>query len=91
MERIALPALEARTKQAPPVSERSELIGKFTDGVNASRGKKYKKLTHAYVASKLAHLSVSDLYAFLKQCEQARSFGAMFHWALKPKTNDPIK
>lgn len=84
MKRIELPALGEK-KAKGPVSERAELIGKFTDGVNRTRGGKYKKVTHAYIASKLAHLSVPDLYAFLKECENAKSFGALFHWALNPK------
>lgn len=68
-------------------SERAELIGKFTDRLNKERdGVKYKKLTYKRVGFLLSHLKgTSELYAFLRQCEEARSFSAYFWWALKPK------
>ena len=44
-------------------SERAELIGLFTDKINAERkGTKYKKLPARAIAVKLSHLSVSDCY-----------------------------
>jgi len=65
-------------------SERAEWIGKFTDRLNADRGQ-YKPLTYKRVGVMLAHLSNQDLHAFWKQCEEARSFGAWFHYSLKPQ------
>ena len=68
-------------------SERSELIGIFTDRLNRDRdGVKYKKLSYAAVSVKLAHIKTNfDLYAFLRSCEEARSFSAYFWWAIKPQ------
>ena len=60
-------------------SERAELVGYFTDEVNRERdGKKYKKLTPRYIAVKLAHLSVSDLYYMKSTLEDYRARGNSF-------------
>jgi len=71
-------------------SERAELIGKFTDRLNLDRdGVKFKKLSYAAVAVKLAHIKSNfDLYAFMRACEQANSFSKYFWWALKPKIDE---
>ena len=68
-------------------SERAELIGRFADRLNRDRDDvKFKKLSYAAVSVKLAHIKTNfDLYSFLRQCEEARSFSAYFWWALKPK------
>jgi hypothetical protein len=64
MEKISSLLKVPRNKStAGPNSERAQLIGYFTDQVNKERdGKKLKKVTPRYIAVKLAHLSVSDLY-----------------------------
>jgi hypothetical protein len=41
--------------------------------------------TAADIARKVALIPTDDLYAFYKQCEQARSFSRYFEWALKPR------
>lgn len=61
-----------------PGSERAELIGFFTDNLNAARvGTRWKPLSPAAVAAKVAHLSLADLYYFKSVCVDAerRGFG----------------
>lgn len=79
------------SKQALPNirSERDELIQMFTDRLNLSRKQAgYKAYPVRAVAVKLSHLSVRDMRDFYKDCERANSFGAYFHWALKPEKRD---
>jgi hypothetical protein len=68
-------------------SQRAELIGKITDRLNKERdGVKFKKLTYAGVSAKLSHIKGdSNLYAFYRQCEEAKSFYRFFFWSLNPK------
>ncbi len=66
-------------------SERADLIGRFHTRLNAERrGTKYKPLSVKFVAVKLGHLSVSDLYFFYKRCSEGE-FGKIFFGALKNK------
>lgn len=86
MQQIASLFTQIERQASKVRCERDELIQTFTNRLNAARqGTKWKPLTYRAIAVKLAHLSVSDLYAFQKQCEQAKSFSAYFFWALKPK------
>lgn len=72
------------TEKAPR-SERSDLIGKFTDRLNLTRdGVKFKKLSYARVGMILAHIPTEDLYYFWRVCEDAKSFSKFFWWALNP-------
>lgn len=67
-------------------SERDELLQMFIDRLNQARvGTKFKPLAARSVAIKVAHIPTSDLWAFYRQCEQAKSFSAYFFWALKPQ------
>jgi hypothetical protein len=75
-----------------PRTEREELITKFLDKLNPDRTSAgYRCMTYARVARMLQHLPTPELYPFFKQCENARSFGAYFHWALKPQTHPGLK
>lgn len=72
-------------KKDAPKSERADLIGRFHTKLNAERvGTKYKPLSVKFVAVKLGHLSVSDLYFFYKKCSEGE-FGKIFFGALKNK------
>jgi len=67
-------------------SERAYLISQFVEKINLERkGTKFKDITPRIVAIKTAHLSISDLYFFLKSCEQGDSFGKVFFGSLKIK------
>jgi hypothetical protein len=69
-------------------SERDELLSKFLSHDLKLRDHKTKQLrpiTDRELAIKLSHIPTGDLHAFYKQCENARSFGRYFWWALKPQ------
>jgi hypothetical protein len=67
-------------------SLRAELVGKITDRLNKERGTKYEKLSYERVASLVSYIKGdSELYAFLRKLEGARSFTALFWWHVKPK------
>ncbi len=81
-------------KAKGPSSQRAELIGHFTDRLNASRdGKKYRKLSYAAVAVKLSHLkTITDLHFLKRTCEDAESRGypwsAIFWKEITPNKNE---
>lgn len=82
--------IEKYTSTQPPLfrSERDEQLSYFLN-----RGIKLKDratgelrdMTDKELAIKLSHIPTHDLYAFRRQCEQARSFSRYFWWALKIK------
>lgn len=76
-----------KPKHSNVKSERADLIRQFTDGINAERvGTKWKPVSPRGVAIKLGHIkSKSDLYYFLKKCQNAESFGKMFFGCLKAR------
>ena len=84
---------KVRSNKLPPrqrTSERAELIGWFTDRLNAARkGTRFKALSYKAVGVKLAHLTVFDLYAFKASCLEAEKagypFSAIFWKELKIK------
>lgn len=69
-----------------PRNEREEMTQKFLDTLNTRRvAEGFKPYTYARMATLLQGIPTGDLFAFYRQCEGARSFSRMFHWALKPK------
>ena len=69
-----------------PRTEREELIDRFLLALNPSRvAKGYEPYTFPRLSRMLKGKNEQQLYAFYRQCEGARSFSRMFHWALKPK------
>lgn len=73
-------------------SERGELLEYFHRNVNAGRdGKKYKKLSMGYIATRLTGLELKDLYYIKSVCqlEQRRGqpFGKIFFGMLKPRND----
>lgn len=76
-------------KEKKRTSERAELVGQFALRINAEReGTKYKKLSPRFIAVKLSHVSVPDLYHLLKQCEQSSAFSKVFFGSLKKRNAD---
>lgn len=75
--------------------ERSILIEEFTKELNKLAGTKYKvgetwkvvkEVKPSFVAFKLSHLNVGDLYYFLSTCRQSKSgFSKCFFGALKSR------
>lgn len=68
-------------------TERGDFIDTFTAKLNAERdGVKYKKLKKSFVAFKMSHIKTSELYFFLKQCEEySGGFSKAFWGSLKTK------
>lgn len=70
-------------------NERQDLLKMFLDvkidGITVRKGSKFVPIDASTLAFKLSHIPTSDLYAFYKQCENAKHFGKYFWWALKPK------
>lgn len=72
---------------------RSCIIEDFVTELNKTAGEKYKKGTEwitikpvkpAFIAFKVSHLNVNELWTFLSQCRQSRSgFRKCFYGALK--------
>jgi hypothetical protein len=63
-------------------SERAYVISLFVDRLNKERGN-LKPLKPSFVAFKMSHLNISDLYFFLKTCEKGDSFSKVWWGALK--------
>ena len=79
---------EKEKNKKGPNSERAELIGHFLDGINLERkGTNYPQLKASYIAFRISHLEVSDLYHLLKECRRSDSFGRVFFGGIKPKTS----
>lgn len=80
-----LDRLQNRPARAPR-SEREEILDRFLQALNPARvAEGFRPLTPARVATALQGIPTGDLHAFYRQCEQARSFGRYFWWALKAR------
>jgi len=72
------------------LSERSELVGYFTEKINQQReGTKYRPLTPRAIAIKLGHLNLTDIYYLKSICDDAQrrngAFSKVFWSSLKVK------
>lgn len=77
LERYTKPTTKAN-------SERAELLEKFLNRLNPPRVEAgYKPLSAARLGMMLAHVPTEDLYPFYRECEQAKSFGKLFHYKLR--------
>lgn len=67
-------------------TERGDLLTYFHQRIKNKQGKEYRM---AFIASKLAHLELQDLYFLKSTCEDAqrrgKPFGAIFWWSIKVK------
>jgi hypothetical protein len=80
-------------KKSKISNERQWVIKQFVDELNKTTGTKYKvgenwkvvkEVKPAFVAFKLSHLRMVDLYNFLSTCKQSKSgFSKCFYGALK--------
>lgn len=69
-------------------SERGELAEKFRARLNETRkGAGFAQITPARMMMLVQGIPNDDLYAFYRQCEQAKNFSAFFWWSVKPKTH----
>ncbi len=78
-----LPVLKTRPVDKI-TNERQAVIKEFLERLNADRdGVQYKKLAPSFVAVKLSHLNLQDLYYFLRVCKDAKHFSKYFWYSLK--------
>ncbi len=80
---LLLPELEISEVRPKIRNERQYVISLFVEKLNAERGN-LKPLLPSFVAFKLSHLSVPDLYFFYKQCEKG-VFSKIWWGALKDR------
>jgi hypothetical protein len=82
MERIQF---KKEYKLAKGGSERGDLLERFMERLNAPRIQAgFRPLSYGRLSALLAHLEISDLYAFYKQCEAYKGpFSKCFWGALK--------
>ncbi len=72
------------TQKDKITNERQAVIKEFLERLNADRdGVQYKKLAPSFVAVKLSHLNLQDLYYFLRVCRDAKHFSKYFWYSLK--------
>ena len=83
--------LKEKSATARAKSERSELIGRFVDRINAGRrGTAFPPVTARRINFMLAHLPVKDLYWLFGECEKAEHFSKKFFGVFKGnKTQQP--
>ncbi len=87
MNNLQIDISRYKVEKSTIVNERQEIIKQFLDSLNTEReGTKWKPLSARAVAIKVGHIKTGDLYAFKKQCEQAKcGFGACFFYSLRVK------
>lgn len=70
-------------------NERQNLLKMFldvkVDGIMVRKGSTFVPISPSRLGFALSHIPTEDLYAFYKQCENAKHFGKYFWWALKPQ------
>lgn len=80
-------------------SERAYVISQFVERLNVNAGNKYKvgeewkvqkEVKANYVAFRLSHLRVIDLYGFLSQCKDSQCFEKTFWGSLKVPVDKPL-
>lgn len=72
--------------------ERQDLIQRFTDKINLERiGTKFKPVIWRQINGLVAHVKISDLYWFFKECEQGDSFSKKFFGILKSRRVPVVK
>lgn len=78
-----------KTTEKTPISERHELVSKFSEKINESRIRDgLKPLPNAFINKKMADsklLSNFDLYWFYKYCDETKNFDKTWWWSLKAK------
>jgi hypothetical protein len=80
-------SLTEKREEKKSRSERAELIEKILSRLNREReGTPYKALPLMAVVVKLKGVKTKELYGFIKECEQSRSFSMCFFGKLKKKT-----
>lgn len=77
------------TENKIPISERHELVSKFSEKINANRIRDgLEPLKSAFLNKKMAQAGLttnSDLYWFYAYCDETKNFDKTWWWSLKAK------
>jgi hypothetical protein len=80
---------EKKSGEQQPISERHELVSKFSKKINENRIRDgLSLLKDSYINMKLAQSGLKsngDLYWFFAYCNETKNFDKTFWWALKAK------
>jgi hypothetical protein len=71
-------------------NERQYVISLFVERLNNERGN-LKPLSPTFIAFKMSHLKIPDLYFFLKQCEQANCGFSPCWWGSLKTDRKPVE
>lgn len=78
---------EKKSGEQISISERHELVSKFSEKINANRIRDgIKPLNNAYINMKMAQSGLKsnfDLYWFYKYCDETKNFDKTWWWSLK--------
>ena len=89
IQEIITKYIEENKNESQPISERHELVNKFSEKINASRIRDgLKPLKNAYINMKMAQSGLKsnfDLYWFYKYCDETKNFDKTWWWSLKSK------
>lgn len=87
--------LEEKVEKNKITNERQSVVKDFVEALNLTAGTKYqkngkwvtvKKVLPSYVAYRLSHLDLQDLYFLLSSCKDAKcGFSKCFYGSLKVK------
>lgn len=71
-------------------NSRQYVVSLFLEHLNTSRGN-LKPLAASFVAFKMSHMTVEQLYGFLAQCEKSNSgFSKYWWWSLDTKKHEGV-
>jgi len=81
-----LEGLINRKNKLKVTGERQDIIQQFVDKINMERiGTRFKPVIWRQINGLVAHVKISDLYWFFKECETGDSFSKKFFGILKSR------
>ena len=80
---------DEKSREQISISERHELVSKFSQKINASRTRDgLKPLPNAFLNKKMADAQLKsnhDLYWFYSYCDETKNFDKTWWWSLKAR------
>lgn len=80
---------EKKQNEETPISERHELVSKFSKKINEKRvADGLKPISNGYLNMKMAQSGLKsngDLYWFYAYCDETKNFDKTWWWSLKAK------
>jgi hypothetical protein len=71
-----------------PRTPEQEAIWRFLARLNQGKPRvRTKPMTYARLAKLLEGMSVAEIHTLYRDCEQGRSFGALFWWKIKQRSD----